>query len=92
MVTVKQYEKTVHVEEYIPSVIEPSFGIGRVMYSLFEVSCITCCSLVCFYEQSSSYISVVGNQKVVVRWLKVITGCKGVLALALGICSKIVQH
>ena len=27
-----------HVEEYIPSVIEPSFGIGRVMYSLLEHS------------------------------------------------------
>lgn len=38
MVTVKEYEKTLHVEEFIPSVIEPSFGIGRVMYSLFEVS------------------------------------------------------
>ena len=37
MITVKEYEKTVHVEEFIPSVIEPSFGVGRVMYSLFEV-------------------------------------------------------
>jgi len=36
MVTVKRYEKKVHVEEIIPSVIEPSFGIGRVMYALFE--------------------------------------------------------
>lgn len=36
MVTVKRYEKTVHVEEFIPSVIEPSFGIGRIMYSVFE--------------------------------------------------------
>jgi len=36
MVTVKRYEKTVHVEEFIPSVIEPSFGIGRIMYSIFE--------------------------------------------------------
>ena len=24
------------VEEIVPSVIEPSFGIGRVMYSMFE--------------------------------------------------------
>ena len=24
------------VEEFVPSVIEPSFGIGRVMYSVFE--------------------------------------------------------
>lgn len=36
MVTVKTTSKTVHVEEIIPSVIEPSFGIGRIMYSLLE--------------------------------------------------------
>jgi len=36
MVTVKRFQKTVHVEEVIPSVIEPSFGIGRVMYAIFE--------------------------------------------------------
>lgn len=36
MVSVKTYQKTVHVEEIIPSVIEPSFGIGRIMYALFE--------------------------------------------------------
>lgn len=24
------------VEEFVPSVIEPSFGVGRVMYSVFE--------------------------------------------------------
>ncbi|KAJ8917523.1 hypothetical protein NQ315_005572 [Exocentrus adspersus] len=36
MVTVKRYQKTVHVEEIIPSVIEPSFGVGRVMYAIFE--------------------------------------------------------
>merc|ERR1719427_1834803 len=36
MVAVKRYQKTVHVEEIIPSVVEPSFGIGRVMYALFE--------------------------------------------------------
>ena len=24
------------VEEFVPSVIEPSFGIGRIMYSVFE--------------------------------------------------------
>ncbi len=35
-VAVKHYEKTVHVEEIIPSVIEPSFGIGRIMYACFE--------------------------------------------------------
>jgi len=36
MVSVKRYQKTVHVEELIPSVIEPSFGVGRVMYAVFE--------------------------------------------------------
>lgn len=36
MVTVRKTTKTVHVEEIIPSVIEPSFGIGRIMYSLLE--------------------------------------------------------
>lgn len=36
MVSVKKGFKTVHVEEIIPSVIEPSFGIGRIMYSLLE--------------------------------------------------------
>jgi len=33
---VKRYQKTVHVEEIVPSVIEPSFGIGRIMYSIWE--------------------------------------------------------
>lgn len=28
--------ETVHVNEYTPNVIEPSFGIGRIMYSLLE--------------------------------------------------------
>jgi len=36
MVSIKTSSKTVHVEEIIPSVIEPSFGIGRIMYSLLE--------------------------------------------------------
>jgi len=36
MVAVKRYQKTVHVEELIPSVIEPSMGVGRVMYAVFE--------------------------------------------------------
>ena len=31
-----QHQKTMHVEEYVPNVIEPSFGIGRIMYSIFE--------------------------------------------------------
>lgn len=33
---IKREQKTVHVEEIIPSVIEPSFGIGRIMYAVFE--------------------------------------------------------
>jgi len=36
MVEVKRYLKVVHVEEFVPNVIEPSFGIGRIMYSIFE--------------------------------------------------------
>ena len=36
MVEVKRYQKVVHVEEFVPNVIEPSFGIGRIMYSIFE--------------------------------------------------------
>ena len=36
MVTIKRYQKTVHVEEFVPSVVEPSFGIGRIMYAIFE--------------------------------------------------------
>jgi len=36
MISVKRFQKKVHVEEIIPSVIEPSFGIGRIMYALFE--------------------------------------------------------
>ncbi|CEF67770.1 Glycine--tRNA ligase [Strongyloides ratti] len=38
MLTVKPFEKTIHVEEVTPSVIEPSFGIGRVMYAVLEHS------------------------------------------------------
>lgn len=36
VVSVKKSQKTVHVEEIIPSVIEPSFGIGRILYSILE--------------------------------------------------------
>lgn len=36
MVEVKRYMDKIHVEEFVPSVIEPSFGIGRIMYSIFE--------------------------------------------------------
>ncbi|XP_003494106.1 glycine--tRNA ligase [Bombus impatiens] len=36
MIEIKRYKKTIHVEEVIPYVIEPSFGIGRIMYAIFE--------------------------------------------------------
>lgn len=36
MVSIKRYQKTLHVEEITPSVVEPSFGVGRVMYAVFE--------------------------------------------------------
>lgn len=32
----KSEKKTVIEEKFMPSVIEPSFGIGRVLYSLME--------------------------------------------------------
>ncbi|CAL8294171.1 unnamed protein product [Lota lota] len=36
MVSVKRFQKTLHVEEVVPNVIEPSFGIGRILYSILE--------------------------------------------------------
>jgi len=36
MVDVKCYSRKFHVEEFVPSVVEPSFGIGRIMYAIFE--------------------------------------------------------
>ncbi|MFH4973563.1 hypothetical protein AB6A40_000272 [Gnathostoma spinigerum] len=36
MVSIRRFEKKVHVEEITPSVIEPSFGIGRIMYAVLE--------------------------------------------------------
>ncbi|RKP22189.1 glycyl-tRNA synthetase 1 [Rozella allomycis CSF55] len=38
MVSIVETVETCYVDEYIPSVIEPSFGIGRIMYSLLEHS------------------------------------------------------
>jgi len=38
MVAIKRSNKTVHVEEIVPAVIEPSFGIGRIMYAVWEHS------------------------------------------------------
>ncbi|CAG8446133.1 12093_t:CDS:10 [Dentiscutata heterogama] len=34
--TIQKQTITEHVREYIPNVIEPSFGIGRILYSLIE--------------------------------------------------------
>ncbi|XP_075070188.1 glycine--tRNA ligase [Mixophyes fleayi] len=36
MVSVKKFQKTLHVEEIVPNVIEPSFGLGRIMYTVLE--------------------------------------------------------
>uniref|UniRef100_A0A0X3NEU4 Glycine--tRNA ligase n=1 Tax=Schistocephalus solidus TaxID=70667 RepID=A0A0X3NEU4_SCHSO len=36
MVVVKEEDEIVHVDEIVPSVIEPSFGIGRIMYAILE--------------------------------------------------------
>lgn len=38
LVKVATISETVHVLEYIPSVVEPSFGIGRIMYAVMEHS------------------------------------------------------
>ena len=36
MFKVERVKKTVNGRNYTPSVIEPSFGIGRIMYCMFE--------------------------------------------------------
>lgn len=36
LLSIKKTKKMMHVEEIIPNVIEPSFGIGRIMYCLLE--------------------------------------------------------
>ena len=38
MLTYKKATKNVHEIKYTPSVIEPSFGVGRILYSLLEHS------------------------------------------------------
>ncbi|KAJ2450720.1 Glycine--tRNA ligase 1, mitochondrial, partial [Coemansia sp. RSA 2337] len=38
MVTIEVRTITEHVREYTPNVIEPSFGVGRILYSLLEHS------------------------------------------------------
>jgi glycyl-tRNA synthetase (class II) len=32
----RKYKKNLIVEEIIPAIIEPSFGIGRIMYAILE--------------------------------------------------------
>ncbi|CAG8579894.1 16838_t:CDS:10, partial [Acaulospora colombiana] len=34
--TIRRQTITEHIREYVPNVIEPSFGIGRILYSLIE--------------------------------------------------------
>ncbi|KAI8998198.1 hypothetical protein BC832DRAFT_532888 [Gaertneriomyces semiglobifer] len=38
LITIENRTFTTHIREYIPSVIEPSFGIGRILYQLLEHS------------------------------------------------------
>ena len=38
LVSIEKKTRTEHVREYVPNVIEPSFGIGRILYSLIEQS------------------------------------------------------
>eukprot|EP00968_Pinguiococcus_pyrenoidosus_P017719 scaffold1790_cov257-Pinguiococcus_pyrenoidosus.AAC.14 len=50
MVTISKAKKMVHTRKFVPSVIEPSFGIGRILYALFEHS---------FYQRESDEQRVV---------------------------------
>jgi glycyl-tRNA synthetase len=36
LVTIEKVTRTEHIREFTPNVIEPSFGIGRIIYSVFE--------------------------------------------------------
>jgi glycyl-tRNA synthetase len=38
MVEIKRIHKKVSGRNFVPSVIEPSFGIGRILYCIFEHS------------------------------------------------------
>jgi glycyl-tRNA synthetase len=61
MVTVAKVTKTVNGRSYTPSVIEPSFGIGRIMYCMFE---------------HAFYIRPDDEQKVVLRLTPVVAPIK----------------
>lgn len=36
LITVEKRKRTVNIRQYTPNVIEPSFGLGRILYSLIE--------------------------------------------------------
>ncbi|KAI0463906.1 Glycine--tRNA ligase 1, mitochondrial [Komagataella kurtzmanii] len=36
LIHIERRTRTEHIREYTPNVIEPSFGIGRIIYSIFE--------------------------------------------------------
>jgi len=36
LIKIEKRKRTEHIREYTPNVIEPSFGIGRILYSLME--------------------------------------------------------
>lgn len=36
LITIEKRKRTEHTREYTPNVIEPSFGIGRILYSMME--------------------------------------------------------
>ena len=36
LISIEKRTRVEHVREYIPNVIEPSFGIGRILYCLIE--------------------------------------------------------
>ncbi|KAK6454063.1 uncharacterized protein RJT20DRAFT_131573 [Scheffersomyces xylosifermentans] len=36
LINIEKVKRTEHIREYTPNVIEPSFGIGRILYSIFE--------------------------------------------------------
>jgi glycyl-tRNA synthetase len=38
LITIEKRTRTDHTREYVPNVIEPSFGIGRILYALIEHS------------------------------------------------------
>lgn len=48
MVSIRMEKKTEHQRTFTPSVIEPSFGIGRIIYCLFEH---------CFYTRPSKSVN-----------------------------------